>query len=71
MYIVGHILHEFFLVIVLQECYLENDYTTMYYAAQSLMTLQALYGVIPNINGKGDCAKVWICPITDDVTSTV
>ena len=42
-----------------------------YESVQSLMTLQALYGVIPNINGKGDCAKVRICPITDDVTSTV
>ncbi|KAK3088447.1 hypothetical protein FSP39_019326 [Pinctada imbricata] len=40
-----------------RECYLENDYTTMYYTAQALMTLQALYGVIPNITGKGDCAK--------------
>ena len=29
-----------------------------YEYVQSLMTLQALYGVIPNINGKGDCAKV-------------
>ncbi|CAG2204838.1 VPS33A [Mytilus edulis] len=40
-----------------KECYLENDFTSMHYAAQSLMTLQTLYGVIPNICGKGDCAK--------------
>ncbi|XP_021346292.1 vacuolar protein sorting-associated protein 33A-like isoform X1 [Mizuhopecten yessoensis] len=40
-----------------RECYLENDFTSMHYAAQSLMTLQALYGIIPNICGKGDCAK--------------
>ncbi|XP_052712538.1 vacuolar protein sorting-associated protein 33A-like isoform X1 [Crassostrea angulata] len=40
-----------------KECYLENDYTTMFYVAQSLMTLQFLYGIIPNIQGKGDCAK--------------
>jgi hypothetical protein len=43
---------------ILQECYLQNDFTSMHYAAQSLMTLQSLYGVIPNICGKGDCAKV-------------
>jgi hypothetical protein len=24
------------------------------------MTLQALYGIIPNISGKGDCAEVGI-----------
>ncbi|XP_076434715.1 vacuolar protein sorting-associated protein 33A-like [Babylonia areolata] len=40
-----------------KECYVENDYTSMYYAAQSLMTLQALYGTIQYIHGKGDCAK--------------
>ena len=45
-------------VFPVQECYLENDFTSMYYAAQSLMTLQALYGTIQYIHGKGDCAKV-------------
>ncbi|XP_071092847.1 vacuolar protein sorting-associated protein 33A-like isoform X1 [Haliotis cracherodii] len=40
-----------------RDCYLDNDFTSMYYAAQSLMTLQALYGTIPYIHGKGDCAK--------------
>ncbi|KAL3857445.1 hypothetical protein ACJMK2_012115 [Sinanodonta woodiana] len=40
-----------------RECYVENDLTSMFYAAQSLMTLQSLYGIIPNIYGKGDCAK--------------
>ncbi|XP_041347888.1 vacuolar protein sorting-associated protein 33A-like [Gigantopelta aegis] len=40
-----------------RECYLENDFTSMFYAAQSLMTIQSLYGVIPYIFGKGDCAK--------------
>ena len=42
----------------LQECYLENDNTSMFYAAQSLVMLQTLYGIIPNIHGKGECAKV-------------
>ncbi|CAE1276174.1 VPS33A [Acanthosepion pharaonis] len=40
-----------------RECYLENDYTSLFYAARSLMTLQGLYGIIPNLYGKGDCAK--------------
>ncbi|KAH9503153.1 Vacuolar protein sorting-associated protein 33A [Bulinus truncatus] len=40
-----------------RECYLENDFTSMFYAAQSLMILQALYGTIPYVYGKGDCAK--------------
>ncbi|XP_060558501.1 vacuolar protein sorting-associated protein 33A-like isoform X2 [Ruditapes philippinarum] len=40
-----------------KECYLENDNTSMFYAAQSLVTLQTLYGIIPNIDGKGECAK--------------
>lgn len=30
----------------------------MFYAAKALMKMQALYGVIPNIYGKGHCAKV-------------
>jgi len=43
---------------MLQQCYLESDHTTMFYAAKALMTLQALYGVIPNLYGKGECAAV-------------
>lgn len=43
---------------VLQECYLENDQTSLYHTAKGLMTLQALYGTIPQIYGKGDCARV-------------
>lgn len=41
-----------------QECYLENDQTSLYHTAKGLMTLQALYGTIPQICGKGDCARV-------------
>ncbi|KAG1714266.1 Vacuolar protein sorting-associated protein 33A [Nymphon striatum] len=40
-----------------KEYHLEGDMTTMFHAAKSLMTLQALYGVIPNIYGKGKQAK--------------
>uniref|UniRef100_A0A452IPN0 VPS33A core subunit of CORVET and HOPS complexes n=1 Tax=Gopherus agassizii TaxID=38772 RepID=A0A452IPN0_9SAUR len=40
-----------------KECYLENDQTSLYQAAKGLMTLQALYGTIPQIFGKGDCAR--------------
>uniref|UniRef100_A0A8C2AVK6 VPS33A core subunit of CORVET and HOPS complexes n=1 Tax=Cyprinus carpio TaxID=7962 RepID=A0A8C2AVK6_CYPCA len=32
-----------------RECYLENDQTSLYHAAKGLMTLQALYGTIPQI----------------------
>ncbi|XP_030074491.1 vacuolar protein sorting-associated protein 33A isoform X1 [Microcaecilia unicolor] len=40
-----------------KECYLENDQTSLYHAAKGLMTLQALYGTIPQIIGKGECAR--------------
>ncbi|ETE61095.1 Vacuolar protein sorting-associated protein 33A, partial [Ophiophagus hannah] len=40
-----------------KECYLENDQTSLYHAAKGLMTLQALYGTIPLIFGKGECAR--------------
>ncbi|OBS79097.1 hypothetical protein A6R68_18505 [Neotoma lepida] len=40
-----------------QECYLEGDQTSLYHAAKGLMTLQALYGTIPHIFGKGECAR--------------
>lgn len=42
----------------MKECYLENDQTSLYHAAKGLMTLQALYGTIPQIFGKGECARV-------------
>lgn len=35
----------------------------MYHVACSIMTLQYLYGVIPNIHCKGECAKVWALTI--------
>uniref|UniRef100_A0A8C2PTC7 Vacuolar protein sorting-associated protein 33A n=1 Tax=Cyprinus carpio TaxID=7962 RepID=A0A8C2PTC7_CYPCA len=40
-----------------RECYLESDQTSLYHAAKGLMTLQALYGTIPQIFGKGECAR--------------
>ncbi|KAH0502251.1 Vacuolar protein sorting-associated protein 33A [Microtus ochrogaster] len=40
-----------------KECYLEGDQTSLYHAAKGLMTLQALYGTIPHIFGKGECAR--------------
>lgn len=43
-----------------KEYYLENDPTCLYQAAQAIMTLQSLFGVIPRISGKGPAAKqVW------------
>ncbi|XP_055462230.1 vacuolar protein sorting-associated protein 33A [Psammomys obesus] len=40
-----------------KECYLEGDQTSLFHAAKGLMTLQALYGTIPQIFGKGECAR--------------
>uniref|UniRef100_A0A8C8H9T3 Vacuolar protein sorting-associated protein 33A n=1 Tax=Oncorhynchus tshawytscha TaxID=74940 RepID=A0A8C8H9T3_ONCTS len=40
-----------------EECYLESDQTSLYHTAKGLMTLQALYGTIPQIFGKGECAR--------------
>lgn len=54
-----------------QECYLDGDQTSLYHAAKGLMTLQALYGTIPQIFGKGECARVsarraeWGARVTD------
>lgn len=43
-----------------KEYYLENDPTCLYQAAQAIMTLQDLYGIIPRITGKGQAARqVW------------
>jgi len=39
------------------ECYIERDLTSMYYVTESLMKLQALFGVIPKIFGKGEMAQ--------------
>ncbi|GCC24014.1 vacuolar protein sorting-associated protein 33A [Chiloscyllium punctatum] len=41
-----------------RECYLENDQTILFSVAKGLMTLQALYGTIPQIFGKGECARL-------------
>ena len=35
-----------------------NDTTYLFHIAKSLMTLQSLYGIIPNVYGKGKCAKI-------------
>lgn len=40
-----------------KECYLEDDYTSLFYIANSLMTLQTLYGTIPKIFAKGEMSK--------------
>ncbi|GCB61298.1 hypothetical protein scyTo_0007028, partial [Scyliorhinus torazame] len=40
------------------ECYLENDQTVLFHVAKGLMTLQTLYGTIPQIFGKGECARL-------------
>ncbi|CAG2167401.1 unnamed protein product [Oppiella nova] len=40
------------------EIYIDNDYTALFHSAKALMTLQTLYGVIPNVFGLGKSAKV-------------
>ncbi|XP_070389555.1 vacuolar protein sorting-associated protein 33A isoform X2 [Dermacentor albipictus] len=42
----------------LEECHVEEDTTSMHYVARALMTLQSLYGVIPNVYAKGKMAKL-------------
>jgi hypothetical protein len=41
-----------------KDAFLYNDTTYLYHIAKSLMTIQALYGIIPNIYGKGKMSKV-------------
>ncbi|KAF9182517.1 hypothetical protein BGZ51_004705 [Haplosporangium sp. Z 767] len=40
-----------------KELYLDQDTTSIYYAAKSLMRLQGIYGLFPRILGKGDYSK--------------
>ncbi|XP_054271006.1 vacuolar protein sorting-associated protein 33A isoform X2 [Macrosteles quadrilineatus] len=50
-----------------KEFHLENDPSTLYQAAQAIMTLQDMYGVIPRVCGKGVAAQhVWdlICRLS-------
>lgn len=41
-----------------RECFLDGDKTSLLYIARAIMRIQRLYGVIPNIKGKGACAKI-------------
>ncbi|CAN8015991.1 unnamed protein product [Ixodes persulcatus] len=41
-----------------RECEVEGDTTSMHHVARALMTLQTLYGVIPNVYGKGKHAQM-------------
>jgi len=41
-----------------RELYLEGDRTSLFYVARSLMKLQTIFGVIPRIQGKGQCARL-------------
>jgi len=40
-----------------KELYLDQDTTSLHYAAKSLMRLQSIYGWFPRILGKGDYSK--------------
>lgn len=37
----------------------DGDRTSLFYVAKALMKLQHLYGIIPNIQGKGANSLVW------------
>lgn len=41
-----------------QEYYLENDETCFNQAAQAILLLQDLYGIIPKVSGKGTAASI-------------
>lgn len=41
-----------------KECYLESDYSSLYQAARSLMSLQSIFGIIPTVSGIGRSAKI-------------
>ncbi|UYV77673.1 VPS33A, partial [Cordylochernes scorpioides] len=40
-----------------QECFVEEDFTCLFDVAKALMKIQSLYGIIPNVYGKGEAAK--------------
>ena len=42
----------------LQECIVEDDLSSLFNVSRALMVIQALYGLIPNLHGKGALAKV-------------
>jgi hypothetical protein len=41
---------------VFREVFIDGDPTSLYYVAKALMKMQHLFGLIPNIKGKGDAA---------------
>jgi vacuolar protein sorting-associated protein 33A len=41
-----------------RECFLDGDRTSLFYVARSLMKLQALFGIIPRIQGVGKAAEL-------------
>lgn len=43
---------------IFADSFLYNDCTYLFHIAKSIMTFQTLYGIIPNVYGKGKCAKM-------------
>lgn len=41
-----------------RDSFLYNDTSHLYHVSKSIMTMQLLYGIIPNIYGKGKYSKV-------------
>ncbi|RWS28893.1 Vacuolar protein sorting-associated protein 33A-like protein [Leptotrombidium deliense] len=40
-----------------RDCVIDGDYSSLYHASRAIMTLQSLYGVIPNVYGQGKYAQ--------------
>ncbi len=53
----------FFSLLSVNLLFKDGDRTSLYYIAKALMKLQLMYGVIPNIKGKGICARVLLNPL--------
>ena len=41
----------------MQDLHLDKDPTGLFYVARALMNIQGIFGIIPNIYGKGAAAK--------------
>lgn len=51
------------LELAFRECHLEEDYSSLFFVARSLMILQSIFGIIPKIIYKGNCGKVCVTSI--------
>ena len=52
------------LPLAFRENFLDGDRSSLFYVARALMKLQRMFGVIPDVRGKGVCAKV-VCDMLE------